>query len=254
MNAVKALVYKTLRLRRKTVLSGLAVWLFFYIIAASACLSLDFGTLSGGDTVTADDLSLFAYAASAMLGAGVMNAGDTAQSDAKCHWYRFEYTLPVSAKKAAAVRAFMPAALGAVSWVISLISTAVLYFLLHKPFGLNVIKTITLITLLFIILSEVSDVLTLKYKDPQAVSARLFGITAAVCVIANVILMSGNDGIFGKITSMTEEELNEFISSVMLQRLAQLRDTAFIFTPLILAAVIAGGYFLFAKQLERREN
>lgn len=251
MNGVKGLVYKELRLKRKTVLMAMTTWLLFFILAVSVCLSLDFGNLAGNEEFPKGSVLVFPYALAAIAMLSLVNSGDTIYSDAKCHWDRFEYTLPISAKKIAAVKILVLTASAVLSLCLSLLSSWVIFTLSHQAFDFAAFKNITSLTLLFMIIAVISTVLMFRYKDPQAVSTRLFGGLIVICIPAAGWLVK-------KVTSLPDDisdvEFQEMIFDTFSGKFAEIRDMLFPFSALIFAAIILAGYFLFTKQLERRET
>ena len=96
MNGVKGLILKEIYLRRKTMLTGLSIFVLLFILAVSFCLSFDYGNMKNNENLTPDSTVILAYA---MAGVGIMlfsQNGETFVKDRKCKWNVFEYTLPLS--------------------------------------------------------------------------------------------------------------------------------------------------------------
>lgn len=251
MNGVKGLVYKELRLRRKTALMAMTTWLLFFILTVSICLSMDFGNLANSEVSAVLNVTVFNYALAAIAMLSLINGGDAIYSDAKCHWDRFEYTLPISAKKIAAVKVSVLGAAAVLSLCLSLLSSWVILTLSHRTFDFAVFKNITALMLLFMIITVVSTVLMIRYKNPQAVSVRLFGslmvlyIPFAAWLVKKMLALPDD---------ISDDEFMEQVFGTFSEKFAEIRDMLFPFSALIFAAIILAGYFLFTKQLERRET
>lgn len=251
LNGVKGLVYKELRLKRKTVLMAMTTWLLFFILTVSICLSMDFGNLANSEVSSALNVTVFNYALAAIAMLSLVNSGDTIYRDAKCRWDRFEYTLPLSAKKIAAVKVSVLGAAAVLSLCLSLLSSWVIFTLSHRAFDFAVFKNITALMLLCMIIVVISTTLMLKYKNPQTVSARLFGYAMVIYIpfaawLVKKMLALPDD--------ISDDEFMEQVFGTLSGKFAEIRDMLFPFSALIFAAIILAGYFLFFSQLKRREK
>ena len=253
-NGMKGLVYKELLLKRKTLFWALLIWLLLFILTVSICLSMDFGNLTKNENLTAESMVIFSYLLAAIAMISLISSDSTVYIDAKCHWNRFEYTLPVSAKKIAAVKIFLMGASALLALVISLFTSWVISTLSHTALDFTVIKNITVIMLICMIISVFSTLLMFRYKNPQTVIAILFGFFTVIFAVIAVwyfrkMNLAGNQ--FGE---MSGEELMTHTFNIFADKYAEIRDMIFPFSALIFAVIIALGYILFTRQLERREN
>lgn len=254
MNGIKGLIYKEFLLKRKTLLITMSIWLLLFILAVSVCLSMEFGNLANNQNLTAKSTVIFSYLLAAVAMISFTSRDDTVYSDAKCHWNQFEYTLPVSAEKIAAVKVSLLGASALFALAISLFTSWVISTLSHTPMLFAVIKNITMIMLICMFISVISTVLMFRYKNPQTVLAILFGVAAAVFAVIAVWYLRKMNLIGKQFVEMGGEELMAYTFRILADRYAGIRDAVFPFSALIFAAIILLGYFLFTGQLKRREN
>ncbi len=254
MNGVKGLLIKEFYLRRKTMLFASLTFLLFMILAASVCLSLDYGNLAGSESFTHKDATTLAYAGAgiAMLISG-MN-GETFVKDAKCRWNIFEYTLPISPQKLAAVRIGIICVGSLAGLGISVLCSRIIYALAHQEYTLAVFKNISVIALIIFIIMVTANIFYLKYKDPQTAANRhIIGLFLLYGVVGGVAMAYVSE-IGKQFPEMSEEELNEVFKEKLLAPAIELRDALFPYMILIFAAVAAIGYFLFLRYIKRREK
>lgn len=254
MNGVKGLLIKEFYLRRKILLTGLATFLLVMILAASVCLSLDYGNLAGSESFTHKDAIILAYvvAGIAMLVSG-MN-GETIVKDVKCHWNIFEYTMPLSPQKLAAVRIGIICGGSLAGLGIAALCSRIIYALAHQQYTLAVFKNISVIALIIFIIMVIVNILYLKYKDPQKAANRLaIGLFLLYGVVAGIV-MKYSFYIGKQFPELSEDELNQVFKEKLLVPAAELRDALFPYMILIFAAVAAIGYFFFVKYIKRREK
>lgn len=253
-NGIKGLIYKELLLKRNTLFWALLIWLLLFILAVSFCLSMDFGNLTKNENLTAESMVIFSYLLAGIAMVSLISSDSAVYIDAKCHWNRFEYTLPVSAKKIAAVKIFLMGASALLALVISLFTSWVISTLSHTAPDFTVIKNITAIMLVCMLISVISTLLMFRYKNPQTVIAILFGFFTVVFALAAVWYFRKMNLVRNQFVEMTGEELVNYTFNIFADRCAKIRDMIFPFSALIFAAIIALGYILFTRQLERREN
>lgn len=253
-NGIKGLVYKELLLKRKLLFWALLIWLLLFILAVSFCLSMDFGNLTKNENLTAESMVIFSYLLAAIAMISLISSDSSVYIDAKCHWNRFEYTLPVSAKKIGAVKICLMGASALFALVISLFTSWVISTLSHTALDITIIKNITAIMLICMLISVFSTLLMFRYKNPQTVIAILFGFFTLAFALTAVWFFQKINLVRNQFAEMSGEELVNYTFHILADRYAEIRDLIFPFSVLIFAVIIVPGYFLFTRQLERREN
>lgn len=255
MNGVKGLIIKEIYLRRKTMLTMLVTFTLFFILAASFCLSFDYGNMKNNDNI--DRGSAVLVLSYSVGGMGIMlitmNA-ETVVKDKKCKWDIFERTLPLSAKKLAAVRTGLLTASNLIGFVLAVLLSWVMFTLAHLEFNASVIANISAIAMVFFILMVFSNFMNLKYSDPQKAASRLIAWLFGIYILGAVFVYRKFTELQVQFSELTEEELDNIIVDEYLTPLAELRDRLFPFFILIFAAIAVIGYFLFLTQYKRREK
>ncbi len=251
MNGVKGLFYKELRLKRKNIVISMIEWLLFFILFVSICLSMDYGNLKNSENFSDEIVLAFPYVLAAVAMLSLINNCDTVYSDSKYHWDRFEYTLPVPTENIALVKIIFLVGMTVLSLALSIFSAGIIFSLSHRNFDFDTVKNIVIMAMFIFTVSVISTALMLKYKDPQAVSVRIFAGIIAVVIIITVL----NWEKFYELLLVSEEgELIAFTESLFDIGLKKIFDILFMLSLPIYAAIIIGGYFLFKKQLMRREK
>lgn len=255
MNGVKGLIIKEIYLRRKTMLTMLATFTLFFILAASFCLSCDYGNMKNNDNIDRDSAVLvLSYSVGGMgIMLFTMNA-ETVVKDKKCKWDIFERTLPLSAKKLAAVRTGLLTASNLLGFVLAVLLSWVMFTLAHLEFNASVIANISAIAMFFFILMVFSNFMNLKYSDPQKAASRLIAWLFGIYILGAVFVYRKFTELQVQFSELTEEEFNNIIVDEYLTPLAEFRDRLFPFFILIFAAIAVIGYFLFLTQYKRREK
>ena len=255
MNGVKGLILKEIYLRRKTLLSGLAIFVLMFILAASFCLSFDYGNMKNNENLDRDTSTvILAYA---VAGMGIVLFGQNAETivkDKKCKWNIFEYTLPLPPQKLAAVRIGILLASTILGLAVSTILSWVIFALSHHEFTLSVFANISVIALIIFIMMMFANFTNLKYGDPQKAALYLMGWFLAVYALIAVFVYRKFAELQVEFSELTDEELNEILFDEYLTPLAEFRDKLFPFFILIFAAIAVIGYFLFLTQYKRREK
>ena len=255
MNGVKGLILKEIYLRRKSMLSGLSIFVLLFILAASFCLSFDYGNMKNNENLNRDSATLIlSYA---VAGVGIMLFGQNAETivkDKKCKWNIFEYTLPLSPQKLAAIRVGLLLASSILGLAVSTIFSWVLFALSHHEFTLSVFANISIIAMLVFALMMFANYMNLKYSDPQKAALHLMGWLLAVYALIAVFVYRKFAELQVQFSELTEEELNDILFDECLTPLAELRDRLFPFFIFIFAAIAVIGYFLFLTQYKRREK
>lgn len=251
MNGVKGFIIKELYLRRKSFLVGLAVYIMVFILAASFCLSCDYGNMKNNENVPPNASLYLAYVIAA-AGIAIVDGqySESIDKDIKSKWNYFEYTLPLSPKRLAAIRIGILSGTHLLGTVVSTLLSLIVFALAHKSFNAETAANITAISLVILISIILGQFLILKFKDAQKATSWFFGtifviVMAAGLYMANKILKLGLE---------TEEELLQYLSEKYLTPLTAMRDKLFPFSPLIFAAVIVIGYFLYLSAIKRREK
>lgn len=255
MNGVKGLIIKEIYLRRKTMLTMLVTFALFFILAASFCLSFDYGNMKNNDSI--DRGSAVLVLSYSVGGMGILlfsQNAETIAKDKKCKWNIFERTLPLSAKKLAAVRTGVLAASNLIGFMLAVLLSWVMFTLAHMEFNASVIANISVIAIVFFILMMFSNFMNLKYSDPQKAATRFMAWLFAIYILVAVFVYIKFTEIQTQFSNITEEELNNIIVDEYLTPLAELRDRLFPFFIFIFAAIAVIGYFLFLTQYKRREK
>lgn len=255
MNGVKGLIIKEIYLRRKSMLSGLAIFVLLFILAASFCLSFDYGNMKNNEELNRDTITVILVYAVAFV--GIMLFGQNAETiikDKKCKWNIFEHTLPLSPQKLAAVRIGILLASSILGLVVSTLLSWVLFALSHKEFTLTVFANISLISMLVFALMTFANFMNLKYSDPQKAAVRSMAWLFAVYVLIAVFVYKKFAELQVEFSELTEEEFDNILFDEYLTPLSEFRDRLFPFFIFIFAAIAVIGYFLFLKQYKRREK
>ncbi len=254
MNGVKGLLIKEFYLRRKILLTASVTFLLVMILAVSVCLSLDYGNLAGNESFTHKDAVMLAYSVAGIAMLVLSMNSETIAKDAKCHWNIFEYTLPLSPQKLAAVRIGIICVGSLAGFGIAALCSWIIYSLAHQQYTLAVFKNISVIAIIVFIIMVIANIFYLKYKDPQKASNRLIiGLFLLYGVVAGIAMAYVSE-IGNQFPEMSEEELNEVFKEKLLAPAIELRDALFPYMILIFAAVAAIGYFLFLRYIKRREK
>ncbi len=254
MNGVKGLLIKEFYLRRKTLLFASLTFLLFMILAISVCLSLDYGNLAGSESFTHKDVTILAYADAGIAMLVLSINGETIAKDAKCHWNIFEYTLPISPQKLAAVRIGLVSGASIAGLGVAALCSRIIYALAHQQYTLAVFKNISVIAIIIFIIMVTVNVLYLKYKNPQKAANRfIIGFFLLYGMVMGIAMMYVSK-IGKQFSELSEEELNEVFKEKLLAPAAELRDALFPYMILIFAAVAAIGYFFFVRYIKRREK
>ncbi len=255
MNGVKGLILKEIYLRKKSMLSGLAILIPMVILAVSFCLSFDYGNMKNNEELDRDTVTLIlAYA---VAGVGILLFGQNAETiikDKKCKWNIFEHTLPLSAQKLAAVRIGILLASSVFGLAVSTLFSWVLFTLSHHEFTITVFANISVISMFVFALMTFANFMNLKYSDPQKAAMRLMAWLLAVYVLIAVFVYKKFAELQVEFSELTEEEFDSILFDEYLTPLAELRDRLFPFFIFIFAAITVIGYFLFLKQYKRREK
>lgn len=254
MNGVKGLIIKEFYLRRKTLLSGLAVFILLFVLAASFCLSFDYGNMKNNENLNPDSAVILAYA---VAGVGIMMFSqnfETIVKDTKCKWDIFERTLPLSAEKLAAVKIGLLGGANLFGTAVSAALSAVIFTLAHHKFTLDTMANITAISLIVFILMTVMDFLLLKFKDPQKAALSLTGAVIALYVLFMAWIRQRTALFDALIDAAGSSEIDPITMEEFLAPVIELRDRLFPFSILIFAAIAVIGYFLFLAQYKRREK
>lgn len=255
MNGVKGLILKEIYLRRKSMLTGLAILIPMFILAVSFCLSFDYGNMKNNAELDRDTTTVILAYAVAFV--GIMLFGQNAETiikDKKCKWNIFEHTLPLSAQKLAAVRIGLLLASSILGLVVSTLFSWVIFALSHKEFTLTVFANISVISMSVFALMTFANFMNLKYSDPQKASMRLMAWLLAAYVLIAVFVYKKFAELQLEFSELTEEEFDNILYDEYLTPLAELRDRLFPFFIFIFAAIAVIGYFLFLRQYKRREK
>lgn len=255
MNGVKGLILKEIYLRRKSTLSGLATIIPMFILAVSFCLSFDYGNMKNNEDLDRGTTTLIiAYAMAVVSIIMLGQNAETIVKDKKCKWNIFEYTLPLSAQKLAAVRIGIILASTVLGLIVSTLFSWVLFTLSHNEFTLSVFANISVIAMIVFMLMTFANFVNLKYDDPQKAALRLMGGMLAIYAAGGIFVYVKLAELRVEFSELTEGELGDILIEDLLTPLAELRDRLFPFFILIFAAIAVIGYFLFLTQYKRREK
>lgn len=254
MNGVKGLVFKEIYLRRKTFLTGITVFILLFILSVSFCLSLDYGNLKDNENIDTSAAVILSYG---VAGMGIMlfsQNTETIVKDKKCKWNIFERTLPLSAKKLAAVRIGVLTVSNLIGFVLAVLLSRVMFTLSHNDFNAAVIANISVIAMIVFLLMVLANFMNLKYSDPQKAATNLIMGLFIIGVLAEVFVYRKFSELQARFSELTEEELEKIIADEYLTHLAEFRDRLFPFFILIFAAFAVIGYFMFLTLYKRREK
>ena len=255
MNGVKGLILKEIYLRRKTMLSGLSIFVLLFILAVSFCLSFDYGNMKNNENLTSDSTVILAYA---MAGVGIMlfsQNGETFVKDRKCKWNVFEYTLPLSPQKLAAVKTCLLLGSNLLGTAVSTAFAAVIFAFAHHKFTLATMANITVIALAAFALMTFMDFLLLKFQDPQKAALAFSGVVIALYVLFMVWVWQRQAELEAFMDTIEESDTLDMLTiEKLIAPALEWRDRLFPFSILFFAAIAVIGYFLFLTQYKRREK
>lgn len=258
MNGVKGLILKEIYLRRKTMLTGLSIFVLLFILAVSFCLSFDYGNMKNDKNLTSDSALILAYA---MAGVGIMlfsQNGETFVKDRKCKWNVFEYTLPLSPQKLAAVKTCLLWGSNLLGTVVSTALAAIIFTLAHHQFTLAAMANITVIALAAFALMTFMDFLLLKFQDPQKAALVFSGVLIALYILFMAWVWQRQTELEAFMDAIEASDTSESLDMVTIEQFIapalEWRDRLFPFSILFFAAVAVIGYFLFLTQYKRREK
>ena len=256
MNGVKGLILKEIYLRRKSFLSGLSIFVLMFILAASFCLSFDYGNMKNNEALDRDSATLILSYAVAGVGIMLFSLnGETLTNDIKCKWDIFERTLPLSPQKLAAVRVCLILGSNLLGMAVSTALSAVIFTISHHKFTLAVFANISVIALLIFTLMTAINFLLLKFKNPQKAALAFSGVVIALYVLFMAWVWQRRAELEAFMDTIEESDtldmmtIEKFIAPAL-----EWRDRLFPFSILFFAAVAVIGYFLFLTQYKRREK
>lgn len=253
MNGIKGLVLKEVCLRRKTFLSGITVFILLFILSVSFCLSLDYGNLKDNKNIDPATAVILSYA---VAGMGIMLFtidNESVTRDVKCKWDIFELTLPLSAKKLAAVKVGLLLAENLLGTAICTALGAIIFVLAHQRLTFPFFANIAAIALLIFCIGIISRFVFLKFKNSQKAALVLAGVIfAAYTLLVGWVRQRVSD--FEKVIDNADGMLEPITMEKFLAPAVEWRDRLFPFAPLIFAAITAIGYFMFLPLYKRREK
>lgn len=253
MKNMKGLILKDFYLRRKNLIIGSILFAIVFIMSVSVCLSANFGNLARVENYDRNNLITMVYTVTAFaLICFVSNGSST--GDNKCRWQLFEYTLPLSPERIAAVRMGLILSANIFSYILSLAASAIVCACGRLTFTRDMFENITASALCMFIFTVFLSALMIKYKDPQKASAHLVTVFVIIYIPVMVIVMNRVKEIGEAHPDLSEQQQEELLKEMFLDPLMNARSALFPFTVLIYAAVIFGGYMLFARLIKRREN
>lgn len=253
MKNIKGLILKDFYLRRKSLILGSILFLMAFILSVSVCLSCDYGNLARAENYDRGNLTTLVYAVTAFaLMCFVSNGSST--GDNKCRWQLFEYTLPLSPEKIAALRMGLILSANIFSYILSLAASAIVCACGRMDFTRDMVENITLAALCMFIFTVFLSALMIKYKDPQKASAHLMTVFVIIYIPVMAIVMNRVNEIGKAYPDLSEQQEEELLKEMFLDPLMNVKSALFPFTVLIYAAVIFGGYLMFARLIKRREN
>ena len=253
MRGVKGLVLKEIYLRRKTFLYALSVFVLFYILAVSFCLSFDFGNLKYRTDVSPDMVVPLSYAVAAAGMIIFCLGSETTVKDARCGWDIFRRTLPVSPARLAAVRTGLAVCSWLAGFVISTLLTMVIFALAHRQFTRTEFANISLIALAVFAISMVLEIIMLRAGDPGK-AAQIYAALFIFIIGAAGAFISLKLDELSSLFSGDPEAAESYFTENYIAPLTELRDRLFPLFPLIFAAMAAAAYFLILAQMKRREK
>lgn len=253
MNGVKGLVLKEVYLRRKTFLSGITGFIMLFILSVSFCLSLDYGNLKDNENIDASAAVILSYA---IAGMGIMlftMDNESVTGDVKCRWDIFERTLPLSAKKLAAVKVGLILAENLLGTAICAGLGAIIFLLAHQRLTFSFFANIAAISLLVFCVGIISRFVFIKCKNSQKAALVLTGIMIAAYGLL-ILWVRQRASEFDIIADSADGTLEYITMEDFLAPVVEWRDRLFPFAPLIFAAITAIGYFMFLTLYKRREK
>lgn len=253
MNKLKGLILKDLYLRRKNLILGGLLFVMVFILSASVCLSCDYGNLARAENYDRGNLTVLVYSVTAFaLMCFVSNGSST--GDNKCRWQLFEYTLPLSPEKIAALRVGLILSANIFSYLLALAASAIVCACGRFAFTRDMFENITAAALIMFIFTVILSALMIKYKDPQKAATQLMTVFIVIFIPVMAIVMDRVNETGKAYPDLSDEQQEELMKEMFLDPLISVRSALFPFTVLIYAAVIFGGYMLFARLIKRREN
>ena len=254
MNGVKGLVYKEFCLRRKVLIIECVTLFLLIVLAVSVCLSFYYGNLKKRDDISPEYALYFAYLIAAAMMLTLTSNGDTIGRDANCRWSVFEYTLPLSPKRLAAIRLGIVLGTWLAAFGFSVLTTWGIFTLAHRSFTLEVFQNLCVIAILSLIIMVILNALNLRFKNPKTASGYLFAGIVAVGIAVTFWANGKLGGLREQFSDIREDEANALLAEKLLTPFIELRGKLFPYFIPILVLIAAAGYFLFLIQIKRREK
>lgn len=247
VKVIKGIMYKDFYLKRGNLLLGFLIWLLLFIISASIYLSFDFGNLKNNTDINKDSFSFLVYVSSIVLLFTVLSDAGVVYSDRKTNWDRFMYSCPVSGESfclTKIVSIFISAAAG---FLLSVISTALLFNFAHREFDMRAFKNLTFLLIVILFWSCAATAVMMKFKTPSKANffLSIAGILAYLIIVLpslDTLWNSGEDMTFSDTFSLYAEIING------------MGDIIFPFSVLIIAVILFISFHIFVKIEKRREN
>lgn len=254
---MKGLIFKEFYISRKKLIYALGFFLVFSMFGILFFVSLDCGNIAklnesmiakGEQGFTGEMLntvySTFTYAVFA-IGVFSVFALSSYESDYKVKWDIYEFASPASEQKIVASFIAHLIALG-IAIALGFINAVIISAVSGIPMTMGTVKKLALIAVIAILLISGYIPLSYKYKTANKIAARVIPVLAIAYVgLMGFIFWRANDN---------PDILENFMQKYLPEFISKAADIIFPFSPIIIIAGIALGYFASVMALKRREN
>ncbi|MGN0574451.1 MAG: ABC-2 transporter permease [Ruminococcus sp.] len=246
---MKGLLFKDLYIGRKNYIINISVALVFIIAGLLIRASMVYGNLQMYyKSLDATTYYLFSVAPSLLLFTCCGNNG-VIIADIRCKWDLFSYSLPVSEKQYALLKYKTKVVFLLTAFILSVLNALVFAVISHRSLSLDIIKYILIIMLFCTLIQSASLPMLLKYRNENAVIARI--MIAMVILEASImfIIFKFKDNYF---SANPDDQFGDAFVEKIFDLALSIRDIAAIAAPFIIIISLAAGYFFTVKELKRR--
>lgn len=248
---MRGLIYKEFYLGRKTYLAFFALTVLFTILGILVCVSMICGNLQEAvakdHSMKAYYAEIFTYVPYLLFLCSVTGSNQSIFRDYEAKWMTYSYTLPTEGKVAVGVRYLAGLIIMAAGFLYGLVNAGIISVLTEIPVTTEVVKNMVVILLAACVCYAWMVPLAMKYKTANAVAVRVILVGAVFYAIFVVMMIY--------IELQGEEVANRFYDSLFhIGTYTGVRDGVFLFSPLLMIAVLGFSYYISVRVYQRREK
>lgn len=247
---MKGLLFREFYLGRKYYLLSFAMYLLIAVMSILVNLSMICGNLS---RLSEDSIFQINENASTILKIlpciviflSFCTDGGVLFSDYKTSWIKYCCTTPILEKQLVKVKFTAKIISLAAALILSIAYLLILEGITGNDFPFSTFKNIVILFSFSVIVSSIFLMLSIRYKDKNAVAIRLIGIFAVLYIptMAYMVKMmnqaQGDDDIF---------------QNIIIEGFEKIRNILFPISPLLMIAAVAACYIFSVRFMKRREN